>query len=143
MDDAQLMDVLREMQAESERVTGEEQLQRDESTDYVRAKIATIRRNVRRFQAQHAAGESDAANGAADGAADASPRVAEGAAATNRPRVPPPRTPRAPPGTPRAPLPSDGSRRSCFLARRAGTAHDVVAPPHAPRRALTRGFRVG
>jgi hypothetical protein len=55
MDDAQLMDVLREMQAESERVTSEEQQACDEATDYVRAKIATIRRNVHRFQAQQAA----------------------------------------------------------------------------------------
>ena len=55
MDDAQLMDVLREMQAESERITGEEQAERDEATDHVRAKIASIRRNVRRFQTQHAA----------------------------------------------------------------------------------------
>jgi hypothetical protein len=56
MDDAQLMDVLREMQAESERVTGDEQPVSDEATDYVRAKIATIRRNVGQFQARHQAG---------------------------------------------------------------------------------------
>jgi hypothetical protein len=55
MDDAQLMDVLREMQAESERMTGEEQPVHDEATDVVRARIDTIRRNVRRFQAQQAA----------------------------------------------------------------------------------------
>ncbi|MCX6374118.1 MAG: hypothetical protein NTX16_13795, partial [Actinobacteria bacterium] len=85
MDDARLMDVLREMQAESERVTGDEQLQSDESTDYVRARIATIRRNVRRFQAQHAAGESDGVDGAVDGAVDASSRVAEGVAAAKAP----------------------------------------------------------
>ncbi len=52
MDDDQLMDVLRQMQAESERISDEEQAARDEATDYVRAKIATIRRNVRHFQAQ-------------------------------------------------------------------------------------------
>jgi len=85
MDDAQLMDVLREMQAESERVTGEEHAVRDEATDYVRAKIATIRRNVRQFRAQHAtegsgvsaaaargeAAAADAFAGAGDDAADA------------------------------------------------------------------------
>jgi hypothetical protein len=74
MDDGQLMDVLREMQAESERVNGEEQGARDEATDYVRAKIATIRRNVRQFQAQQAAeasvgGEAAAADGAGPHAA--------------------------------------------------------------------------
>jgi hypothetical protein len=66
MDDAQLMDVLREMQAESERATGEEQLVRDEATDVVRAKIDTIRRNVRRFQAQQAA-EPDVPSSSGDG----------------------------------------------------------------------------
>jgi hypothetical protein len=65
MDDAQLMDVLREMQAESERVTGDEQPVSDEATDYVRAKIATIRRNVRQFQAQQAAELSGSADSAA------------------------------------------------------------------------------
>jgi hypothetical protein len=78
MDDAQLMGVLREMQAESERVTGDEQMQRDESTDYVRAKIATIRRNVRQFQAQQAAEGSGGAGAAAQGA---SPAVGEDAEA--------------------------------------------------------------
>jgi hypothetical protein len=63
MDDAQLMDVLREMQAESERLTGEDQEGRDEATDYVRAKIATIRQNVRRFQEQHV-GETGGADAA-------------------------------------------------------------------------------
>jgi hypothetical protein len=69
MDDAQFMGVLREMQAESERVTGEDQETRDEATDYVRAKIATIRRNVRQFQAQHAAeaGSVDASAPTHDG----------------------------------------------------------------------------
>lgn len=66
MDDAQFMDVLHEMQAESERVTGEEHMVRDEATDYVHAKIATIRRNVRQFQAQQAA---EASGGGAAGAA--------------------------------------------------------------------------
>ena len=67
MDDAQLMGVLREMQAESERVTGEEQMVRDEATDHVRAKIAAIRRNVRHFQAQQAAGAVSAGAGSEDG----------------------------------------------------------------------------
>jgi hypothetical protein len=55
MDDGQLMEVLREMQAESEAAISEEDVPSDEATDYVRAKLATIRRNVRRFQAQRAA----------------------------------------------------------------------------------------
>jgi hypothetical protein len=59
MDDAQLMDVLREMQAESERV--EDPAERDDAaTDYVRAKLATIRKNVRQFQAQQKAAGGDA-----------------------------------------------------------------------------------
>ena len=74
MDDEQLMDVLREMQAESERVTGGDQMVRDEATDFVRAKITTIRRNVRQFQAQQAAGGS----GGAGGAPDAPARAADG-----------------------------------------------------------------
>ena len=80
MDDGQLMDVLREMQAESERVTGEEQETRDEATDYVRAKIATIRRNVRQFQAQQAAEVSGAGAAAAAGGAgpDAAPPAHDG-----------------------------------------------------------------
>ena len=61
MDDGQLMEVLREMQA----VTDED-VPADEATDYVRAKVATIRRNVRQFQAQQAAGARGAAD--ADGA---------------------------------------------------------------------------
>src|SRR5664280_3028264 len=54
MDDAQLMEVLREMQAESER-TDDDRAERDEASDYVRAKLATIRRNVRQFQTRHGA----------------------------------------------------------------------------------------
>jgi hypothetical protein len=50
MDDAQLMEVLREMQAESEAAPDADE--DDAATDYVRAKIATIRRNVGRFQAR-------------------------------------------------------------------------------------------
>ena len=66
MDDDQLMDVLRQMQAESERAGSEDQGAADEATDYVRAKLDTIRRNVRHFQAQQQAtrvpgGESSAA----------------------------------------------------------------------------------
>jgi hypothetical protein len=62
MGDEQLMDVLRQMQAESERTAGEGQGARDEDTDYARAKIATIRRNVRRFQTQQQT-ERDEAGG--------------------------------------------------------------------------------
>jgi len=77
MDDVQLMDVLREMQAESERVTGEEPTANDEATDYVRAKIATIRRNVRQFQARQAAELSGGADAAvASGAGADAPATA-------------------------------------------------------------------
>jgi hypothetical protein len=62
MDDGELMGVLREMQAESE-AAPEPAQNDDEATDYVRAKIATIRRNVRQFQARHP-GETE---GAPDG----------------------------------------------------------------------------
>ncbi len=55
MDDKELMGVLREMQAESERLAGEEPVA-DPAADAMRAKLDTIRRNVRQFQAQqHAA----------------------------------------------------------------------------------------
>jgi len=64
MGDEQLMDVLREMQRESERIEsgeGDAGTVDDEATDVVRQKLATIRRNVRLFQAQqatrHEAGE--------------------------------------------------------------------------------------
>lgn len=61
MDDDELMGVLREMQAQSE-AAGPDGAEGDEATDYVRAKIATIRRNVRQFQArQHAAEGEDGA----------------------------------------------------------------------------------
>jgi hypothetical protein len=62
MDDAQLMGVLREMQAESE--AAPEPGADGETTDYVRAKIATIRRNVGQFQARHQAGTGPGASGA-------------------------------------------------------------------------------
>ena len=65
MDDGELMGVLREMQAESE-AAPEPAQNDDEATDYVRAKIATIRRNVRQFQARHP-GETE---GAPDGAGE-------------------------------------------------------------------------
>jgi len=65
MDDGQLMEVLREMQAESEAAIAKEDVSGDEATDYVRAKIATIRRNVRQFQAQQAAASGPGAAGAA------------------------------------------------------------------------------
>ena len=57
MDDDQLMDVLRQMQADSERLAADEQGAEDVATDYVRAKLATIRRNVRSVQAQQANSE--------------------------------------------------------------------------------------
>jgi hypothetical protein len=68
MDDAQLMDVLRQMQAESEAAGGVDG-DDDESTDYVRARIATIRRNVRQFQARQQAGAAGDGDGAADNGA--------------------------------------------------------------------------
>lgn len=58
MDDGQLMDVLREMQAESERVASEDP-QPDPAADAVRAKLDTIRRNVRQFQAQQHAAQDE------------------------------------------------------------------------------------
>jgi len=64
MDDAQLMEVLREMQAESE--AAPEPGADDEATDYVCAKMATIRRNVRQFQARHQTGAGDPELGGAD-----------------------------------------------------------------------------
>lgn len=67
MDDDELMGVLREMQAQSE-AAGAEGTEADGSTDYVRAKIATIRRNVRRFQARQQAGEGRPAPGPTPGA---------------------------------------------------------------------------
>ena len=60
MDDDQLMDVLRQMQADSERLVADEQGAEDVATDYVRAKLATIRRNVRSVQAQQAASKGAA-----------------------------------------------------------------------------------
>jgi hypothetical protein len=62
MDDDQLMGVLREMQAESE--AAPEQGGGDEATDYVRAKIATIRRNVRQFQTRQQSGAGAGPGGA-------------------------------------------------------------------------------
>ncbi len=52
MDDAQLMDVLRAMQAASERGRLDTKEQREVSTDHIRARIARIRRNVRSFAPQ-------------------------------------------------------------------------------------------
>ena len=75
MKDGQLMEVLREMQAESERSSEDEQAEHDEATDYVRAKIATIRRNVRQFQAQ----QKLTVDGDADEVDDAGPDVVAGA----------------------------------------------------------------
>ncbi len=67
MDDAQLMGVLREMQAESE-ADGEHARGDDEATDYLRAKLATIRRNVGQFQARQQTG-----GGGAGASGDAAP----------------------------------------------------------------------
>jgi hypothetical protein len=67
MDDEQLMGVLREMQAQSEAEAGAPD--GDEATDYVRAKIATIRRNVRQFQARHQVEQTGDEDGEADGRA--------------------------------------------------------------------------
>jgi hypothetical protein len=63
MDDAELMGVLREMQAQSEAGEQDGEVGDDEATDYVRAKIATIRRNVRQFQARHQTDGEDGAEG--------------------------------------------------------------------------------
>jgi hypothetical protein len=54
MDDGQLMDVLRQMQQESEELSQHEAAPGtvDSSRDYIRAKLDTIRKNVRAFQAQ-------------------------------------------------------------------------------------------
>jgi hypothetical protein len=62
MNDQQLMDVLREMQRESERIADDDAGD-DAATDYVRAKIATIRKNMRQFQAQQATVEPAPAAG--------------------------------------------------------------------------------
>ncbi len=77
MDDAQLMGVLREMQAESE-AAGDGARHDDEATDYVRAKIATIRRNVRQFQARQQT-ESAGGAGARGEGAPAPPGTVAGA----------------------------------------------------------------
>jgi len=68
MDDGELMGVLREMQAESEAAGGEGAPSGgDEATDSVRARIATIRRNVRQFQTRHGADAAGAGSGPDDG----------------------------------------------------------------------------
>ena len=73
MDDGELMGVLREMQAESEAAGDAGGAEADEATDYVRAKIATIRRNVGQFQARHQAEAPGDEPGVAEAsAADAS-----------------------------------------------------------------------
>jgi hypothetical protein len=68
MDDAALMQVLRELQAESATADGAGGGDGVETTDYVRARIATVRRNVRLFQARHQAGGSGHAAAAGEGA---------------------------------------------------------------------------
>jgi hypothetical protein len=70
MDDGELMGVLREMQAESEAVGDAGGAEADEATDYVRAKIATIRRNVGQFQARHQAEAPGHEPGVAEAAAE-------------------------------------------------------------------------
>ncbi len=62
MTDDELMGVLREMQAQSEAVA-EDGAEAGDDTDYVRAKIATIRRNVRRFQDRRQVTAEDPAAG--------------------------------------------------------------------------------
>jgi hypothetical protein len=54
MDDSQLMDVLRQMQRESEELQKQDQEsgEAEASRDYIRAKLDTIRKNVRAFQVQ-------------------------------------------------------------------------------------------
>lgn len=66
MDDQQLMEVLREMQRESERLAAEEP-RSDPAADAVRAKLDTIRRNVRQFQAQQQAAKDEYTAPAAPG----------------------------------------------------------------------------
>jgi hypothetical protein len=75
MDDQELMDVLREMQRESERIDGEEGAVDDAATDVIRQKLAIIRRNVRQFQAQQATrvGEAEAEAPAEEPAEAAAP----------------------------------------------------------------------
>jgi hypothetical protein len=65
MNDEELMEVLREMQAESEAEPAPGASD-DADTDYVRARIATIRRNVRQFQARHQNGTEAAPDGAGE-----------------------------------------------------------------------------
>jgi hypothetical protein len=65
MDDGQLMEVLREMQAESE-AAPEPGDSDAKATDYVRARIATIRRNVRQFQTRRQPGADEAPGGAGE-----------------------------------------------------------------------------
>jgi hypothetical protein len=87
MEDGQLMEVLREMQAESQAAIAKEAVSGDEATDYVRAKFATIRRNVRYFQAQQAA-EASGVGAADDAAAGASAGAGEDADAGGLPDAP-------------------------------------------------------
>lgn len=89
MSDEELMQVLREMQAESEAVVAGDEPDDGEATDYVRARIATIRRNVRQFQVRQemiaaahggrgrGVGE-DGAGGDAEGAKDGEGEDGEG-----------------------------------------------------------------
>jgi hypothetical protein len=82
MNDDQLMDVLRQMQQESEELEQREPVSStvDSSRDFIRARLDTIRRNVRAFQAQQrvtadegglSALDDAAAGATADAAADA------------------------------------------------------------------------
>jgi len=74
MSDEELMQVLREMQAESEAVVAGDEPDDGEATDYVRARLATIRRNVRRYQVRQgmiAAAHGGEAGGAGEGHAAA------------------------------------------------------------------------
>jgi len=118
MEDEQLMDVLREMQRESERIESSEEGEGavdDEATDVVRQKLATIRRNVRLFQAQQAtrtdAGMVGGEAGTVGGEAVAPAAGAPGEAGADG----------SPPSSPAAEAPDPGeSERS---------AEDPGAPP--------------
>ena len=86
MDDDQLMDVLRQMQQESEELEEQEPeaSAADSSRDYIRARLDTIRRNVRAFQAQQRAKADAGAGPGEPGRAD-DDRVGDGPGADHTP----------------------------------------------------------
>ena len=81
MDDDQLMDVLRQMQQESEELEQREPVSStvDSSRDFIRARLDTIRRNVRAFQAQQRVTADD--EGGLDALDDAAAETVADAAA--------------------------------------------------------------